>query len=201
MAVKRIAHVSDDRLVTVCLDGASPSEQAHLDSCPECTARRDRLDEMLADVSEAATTDTDAVFTAERLATQQARILQRVALDGRPGRLIAFPAASMSDVRLFRTRPSSRWVAAAAAAGLAIGLLVGRLSLTGGPSRSSGVTDLRPAVSARLEPASPIISAAMHLSDDEFLGQIETAGSGPAEVLRPLHELTPLVEQIAAFER
>lgn len=197
MAVKHLSHVGDDRLVTACLEGPSASEAAHLDTCALCTARRQQLETLLSDVSESAAAATDEVFTEERLATQRVRIFQRIAHIGQPGRVIAFPSVTASDARLFRTRPSSRWVAAAAAAGLAIGLLVGRLST---PHRASPRAGL--AASARLESGAPaLLPAAIRLSDEEFLGQIENAVNGPAQVLRPLHELTPLVEHAARVER
>jgi len=39
---------------------------------------------------------------------QQARILQRIVQDGRPARVIAFPAAPAPEVRMFRARPAVR---------------------------------------------------------------------------------------------
>ena len=43
------------------------------------------------------TQEADAAFPAERLARQRARILQRVDQDGRPARVIAFPAGHTHD--------------------------------------------------------------------------------------------------------
>ena len=150
-----------------------------------------QLDALLRDVVSAAESKTDAAFSDERLAVQRAHILERIAHIGEPGRVIAFPHASVNEPRVFRNRLSSRWVAAAAAAGLTIGLLVGRWSTP----RPAGVHP-GPTVSARLEPAGPVLlPAAIRLSDDEFLQQIEYAVNGPTEILRPLHELTPLADQ------
>lgn len=149
-------------------------------------------DRLVTDISSAANAETDAIFTEERLASQRSKILQRIAHAGQPGRVIAFPSVATSATRLFRTRRSSRWIAAAAAAGLIIGLLVGRLSIPG-QSRSP-----QPSLtaSARIEPARGVfLPAAIRLSDDEFLGQVESAVNGPAAVLRSLHELTPTAEQ------
>jgi hypothetical protein len=196
MTVRRRSHVSDDRLVAVATDGPSASEQAHFDACAVCAARRARLESLLLEVVNTAAAETDALFTTDRLTTQRARILQRVGIDGRPARVIAFPRHGTSDSRLFRTRPSSRWVAAAAAAGLAVGLVVGRMSL---PERPRARRQL--SVSARFEPPSPMVPATLRVSDEEFLGQIENAVRGPAEVLRPLNELTPVVEQFASLDR
>ena len=149
---------------------------------------------LLEEISAAAAREADAVFTPERLAVQQSRILQRIAQAGRPARVIAFPAGShgTGTRRLFRARPAVRWIAVAAVAGLVVGLVVGRWT-----HGFSSVRDLRGiparAVSARLEPISPFTPASVRLSDDELLGQIELASVGPVGVLQPLHELTPLV--------
>ena len=63
------------------------------------------------------TAEADAAFSDERLAKQRARILQRLEQEGRPGRVITFPAAHTQRPPL-RARPGMRWVAGAAAAGL-----------------------------------------------------------------------------------
>jgi hypothetical protein len=196
----RITHLTDERLVNMCVDGASTSgERAHLEDCGDCRARRVEMDRLLGEVTEAAVADTDAVFTPARLAVQQARILQRIAQDGRPARVIAFPAAPAADARLFRARPAVRWIAVAAAAGLAVGLVVGRLT-----HDLRGVRALRApaahAVSARLDPGSNFAPATLIVSDDELLGQIENASAGPVPVLRSIHELTPLADQAMALE-
>jgi anti-sigma factor RsiW len=183
-------HVSDDRLVEVCFDRtATPVEDSHLASCHECRMRRSRLELMLREMSAAADVELDRVFPEERLAAQQTRILQRIEQDGRPARVIAFPAASVADVRPLRSRPAARWIAGAAAAGLAIGLLAGHLShdlpITGRPTRAPIVRSV-----GASEPAPVVVNAV--LNDEEFLGEIETALDGPQlAVLRPLNDLTP----------
>jgi hypothetical protein len=80
-----------------------------------------------------------------------------------------------------------RWLAAAAACGLVIGVLAGHFAHQL-PARS---------ISARQAPVRPaagvtLLSATATLTDDEFLGQIESALENPSTpVLRPLDELTP----------
>lgn len=189
--MKRLAHVDQDRLVTACLEGPSAADEAHFAACDTCAARLRALAALLDEVSSSADVHTREVFTEERLASQRNRILQQIAHAGEHGRIIAFPGSAAAATRLFRTRPSFRWVAAAAAAGLAIGLLVGRLSIPG--QRNAPEPSLT--ASARLESARGMfLPAAIRLSDDEFLGQIESAVSGPAQALRTLHELTPTAE-------
>lgn len=191
-------HVSDDHLIDLCLAGpVRGTADPHVQACPECSQRHAALTQMLGDIAYGAGMEADAAFPEDRLARQKARILHRIDLDGRPGRIIAFPAGQPQEPVVLRTRPASRWVAGAAAAGLIIGLLAGHLAhdLPGG----ARVPPARQIVAG--EPAAPVavrpVSTAM--SDDEFLGQVEMAigMNGPA-ALRPLDVMTPRAWEVAA---
>lgn len=190
--MKAQRHLSDDRLIEVCLESApARSELQHLDSCVECQGRRADIALMLTDISQAAAAEADAVFPAERLVRQHARIVQRLEHEGRPGRVIAFPAGHGSDAFVLRTRPAMRWIAGAAAAGLVIGLLAGHLAHDFSVIRPGRATQL--AIAARPVPDVPTLRAvATTISEEDFLGQIDLAieGSGSTS-LRPLDELTP----------
>jgi hypothetical protein len=183
-------HLTDDRLIDLCLSGpVSPADERHLAGCPDCEIRRTEFASLLREIDTTATAEADAAFPADRLARQQARILTRIDQHGRPGRVIAFPAGHGHDTLSPRTRPMSRWVAAAAAAGLIVGLAAGHLS-----HDFSGIR--RPTV-ARAAVRQQIAATTMRdvtpvMTDDEFLGQIEAAidRGGPA-ALRPLDALTP----------
>jgi hypothetical protein len=183
-------HISDDRLIEVCFDAVpTQSEDAHLDTCDRCSARRSRLQHLLREVSDAASAEVDQRFPAERLTTQQARILHRIEHDGRPGRVIAFPAVQVAEARPLRNRPATRWIAGAAAAGLAVGMLAGHLVHDLPGARLSRRSVIR--TSATSIPHAPALRA-VGVSDDEFLGQVEKALDGPAlAALRPLDDLTP----------
>jgi hypothetical protein len=191
--MRRSAHVSDERLVEVCIDcTATSAEDAHFAQCDACTARRSRLEILLHEMFDTAVSEADAAFPQDRLAAQHARILQRIEQQGRPARVIAFPAADLPELRSLRARPAARWIAAAAAAGLAIGLLLGHmahdLTTFSGPTRTAVV---RTAASQTAgQPARRAAKAS--LNDEEFLGEIENALHGPSLVaLRPLNDLTP----------
>ena len=185
----RNSHLSDHRLIEVCFDAVpTAAEDVHFGTCDRCSARRSRLQHLLREVSDTASAEVDALFPPQRLATHHARILHRIEQEGRPGRVIAFPAPQTSEARPLRTRPATRWIAGAAAAGLAVGMLAGHL-----------VRDLpgeriqrRPAIRTAVNPTpQPTLRAAI-LSDEEFLGQIDNALDGPdLAVLRPLDDLTP----------
>jgi hypothetical protein len=92
--------------------------------------RREETDRTLAAALDAyraaAHAEADAHFDECALETQRQRILQRLEQAGQPARVLRFPNASRA------TRPSvggvsRRWISAAAAAGLFIGLGTGQL--------------------------------------------------------------------------
>src|SRR5262245_17917476 len=87
----------------------------------------DTVSRMLDDVRRAAELDAEDAFPLERLAQQRDRILARVDDICRAGKVLTFPNA---HARSIPTQPShrTRWVAAAAAAGLVVGLLGGHLT-------------------------------------------------------------------------
>jgi hypothetical protein len=187
-------HLSDDRLIEGCLDvGLRPDEQQHLESCSSCTDRHSRLARVLADAATVAATEADAVFDDARLEKQQARILQRLEHEGRPGRLLAFPANHPHTGSL-RARPRTRWIAGAAAAGLLIGVLAGHLAHV-----LPGAYAIMPADREMSQPLPTLQAVSTTLSEEEFLGLLEvaierTGGSS----LRPLDDLTPSVLEVAA---
>lgn len=192
--VTQRSHLSDDRLIEVSMGApaATAAEEVHLAACEACGTRRSRLSSLLGEVSAAAAADSDAVFSDDRLAAQHARILHRIEQDGRPARVLAFPAASTSEVRPLRRRPVGRWIAGAAAAGLAVGLLAGHLAhelpSLGRPAKGPAVRSAiaRPTT----QPAVRAVSASMN--DEQLLGEIENALDGPQlAVLQPLNDLTP----------
>jgi hypothetical protein len=122
--------LSDDRLIEICFNvEVTSSDRAHLETCQSCESRRSNLVGPLDEIGAAVTQQADDAFPAERLARQRARILQRVDQDGRPGRVIAFPAAHTHDGAAPRLRPA-RWatVAAAVAASFVVGLLAEHLA-------------------------------------------------------------------------
>src|SRR5688500_9997316 len=181
-------HLSDDQLIDLCVTAApGGDESAHLAACPACETRRLSIVEILAELDAAADVNTDAAFPADRLERQQARILQRVDQDGRPGRLISFPA-SQPPATILRSRSGVRWAAAAVAAAFVFGMVAGHLAhdlSLGGARQPAGI------VSNNTGPA-PLRAVSTTFSEDEFLGQIELAAAqnGPV-ALRALDAMTP----------
>ena len=191
----RHLHLSDDRLIDVCLDRAPAAiERQHLESCDVCEQRRAALARLLADASGVARAEADAVFTPERLSRQHARILQRVEQEARLGRIISFPAAHGQGATPLRARPGMRWVAGAAAAGLVIGLLAGHLAHdlpVGGAVPGSQA--------AGTSAAANLQAVSTTMSEEEFLGRLELAIEGTSgSALQPLDDVTPFVWEVAA---
>ena len=192
----RHSHLSDDRIIDVCLHPApATAERQHLASCAVCEERRASLARILAETSDVAIAEADALFTDERLSRQRAHILQRVERESRQGRLISFPAGQATSPTPLRGRPAARWIAGAAAAGLVIGLLAGHLThdFTSGrvlpPSRAAVLSP----------PAASVQAVSTTMSEEEFLGRLELAVEGTGgSALRPLDDLTPLVWEVAA---
>jgi hypothetical protein len=198
-------HLSDDRLIELStvagpadaratdLHSAAASD-VHLRECAGCQSRYTALASLLDDVTTAANAEADAIFSDERLARQHARILLRVDQDGRPGRLIAFPAAQTHMPLLQRARPFSRWVAAAAVAGLLVGLLAGQFV----PDRGQRAERPQPSqIVANTGGAGVALRAvSTAMSEDEFLGQVELSAVGRPASLRPLDDMTPRAWEI-----
>jgi 2-methylcitrate dehydratase PrpD len=179
-------HLSDDRLIEICFDlDVTAADRTHLQECDDCRSRRSNLAGTLDDIETVMTQEADGAFPADRLARQRARIIQRVEQDGRPGRVIAFPAGNSHESAPRRMRPA-RWgtVAAAVAASFLVGLLAEHLAHDLPGSRQS--------LTARTQVNVASAQARANVSDDELLGQVELAASGvgPA-LLRPLDALTP----------
>jgi hypothetical protein len=186
------AHLSDDRLIEICLaDPLAPLDEPHLRNCERCEHRRLVLASTLGDVTERVIGDADRVFSDERLARQHARIMQQVEHIGRPARVIAFPGGRTPEPMRPTVRHVRRWVAAAGA--VAVAFLVGIFTEHLAHQMPAGRR-----VETRLASRTPdatvtrTATASMSMSDDELLGQIEAAvgSTGPA-ALRPLDALTP----------
>jgi hypothetical protein len=184
------AHLSDDRLIEICLaDPLAPIDEPHLRNCERCEHRRLALASTLGDVTERTMSEVDAAFPAERLARQHARIMQQVDHLGRPARVIAFPVGRAQEPARPSVRRTRRWVAATGAVAVAflVGIFTEHLAHQ---LPVGGRVETRLTSRATDTPVTRTVVASM--SDDELLGQIELAvGSAGPAALRPLDALTP----------
>jgi hypothetical protein len=198
-------HLTDTELLALHLGATRPQggpadtdgdAHDHMAGCATCRARGRAVTELLDDVTRATAAETDALFSADMLARQHARIMGRVAHECRSARIISFPAASPAPVR--PARGGTRWVAAAVAAGVILGIVgqhvTERIARGGRPARV-----FQPQVAQVVQVVSEpgVAVRAVSASDDEFYGQVELAfgSSGPA-ALRPLDVLTPRVSDV-----
>ena len=127
-------HLSEDRLLALALGTLDESTRTamaaadHLQTCGPCESRVRMLTALLEAMPEVANAGFEDAFTPQRLEAQRARIGHRLAqLVGtvEPARVLAFPFYPQPP-RQFSVRPG-RWLAAAAAAGLLLGVTVGQL--------------------------------------------------------------------------
>jgi hypothetical protein len=138
----------------------------HLSGCAQCRARYGAFVQWLDNMRDDAVAEADEAFPAERLASQQSQVMRRLEALERPARVLNFP-------RIGRPTTSTqghmqRWVTAAAAAGLVIGLAAGQLF------------DIRHALFARPEPARGPAQTA------RYVPQQVTTNSAAAVVATPV---------------
>lgn len=164
----------------------------HLTSCPDCLYRYEHLVRDLTALSDGY--HADAAFSAERLATQHRRIMERLERHGRRAAVFAFPTRGWAQrPRRVSNHGPARWVAAAAvvglAAGLGLGLTIDRLGLGtrlpfSEPRRATPETAAPAVVADAPTAASP--------TDDPLLDEIDEAlRSRRVPELRAYDELTP----------
>jgi hypothetical protein len=195
-------HLTDTEILALHFDSVRPQSvpsgrdgdaHLHMAGCATCQSRGRAVTELLDGVTRATADETDALFGADLLARQHARIMSRVALECRSARIISFPASTPPPVR--HARGGTRWVAAAVAAGVILGIvgeqLTERIARGGRPRRA-----FQPAVAQVAQPG-VAIRAVSTSSDDDFYGQVELAfGSAAPAALRPLDVLTPRVTDL-----
>ena len=122
------SHLDDAAIAAIWTDSTLDGSRAshpHLGVCTACRTRFDLFSESLDELRDDAAAQADELFPAERLAVQHAQIFRRIEASERPARVIAFPRfrAPLTS----RTSHASRWIAAAAAAGLIVGVGVGQV--------------------------------------------------------------------------
>ena len=202
----RSRHLDDDRLYECYLadrrgEARDLTAAEHLADCPDCSARYDEMSECLTAVRAEGEAEADAIFTTARLQAQQDAVLRRIAHASHPARVISFPGRVTRHMAGTSTRVSPRWLVAAAAAGLFVGVAVGGAFST--PRfRNSAVSSpatmvpnrVTTAPVARISAPAEAIEAA---DDDRFLLELEAALARPqTRELMPFDNLTPRARDI-----
>lgn len=218
--IARAHHLHDDRLFDCYVaqrTGESPDPPAaeHLLMCEACAARYAELTAFMDAVRTEGDAEADRVFTPERLWNQQQQIMRRLEHVGRAARIISFPGRVGRRVA-GATRVAPRWLAAAAAAGLFVGVAVGGMifdSGTGSPvpttlmARSKPPRRLAPPPPVRVTSPASVVEAApppvvrpATSDDDTFLSELENALQHRSRELQPYDALTPHVRDAAAMQ-
>jgi hypothetical protein len=194
-------HPADDRLIALYFgdEGAGADQgravRQHLHGCEACTWRYTELTAPLERLRQDAASEADEVFTPARLDRQRSAILDRLDGAAPESRIIRFPSASTRLDRSVMRRPLARWVAAAAAAGLLIGVMAGRLFEFGSPAVGSPVPMARSAHAVISAPAGAVSDsplAAAFEGDEIALSEIDQAvHTQQIAALSALDEMTP----------
>jgi hypothetical protein len=180
-------HLIEERLFECYLtqragERLDPPSAEHLADCEPCAARYADLAAFMDGLQTEGTAEADAVFTPDRLKLQHQRIVERLLHVAHPARIIRFPGRRSVDfVRRSMTTStshgSSRWIAAAAAAGLFIGVAVGATYNYGAHSRPPQA--FVPQAVAPLQIPAVLADNKQSAADDAFLSDLEVALERP----------------------
>lgn len=158
------SHLSDDQLLEIYVVAG---ENRHLTSCRACKAKFDELVRSIQHMHDAAVREADHAFTADVLHEQRDHIMRRIERHDHPAEVVAFPQRAPSQPAVHRLLgPARRWIAGAAAAGLAAGMFLGF------------AMDRRmhyAAVDHALPAALPAPSLQANALDDQFFLEVEAA--------------------------
>ena len=204
--IGRAHHLQEERLFDSYLAERAgtpldPPVAEHLADCEGCSSRYADLSAFMDGLRRDGEAEADVIFTPERLRLQQQQIDRRIALVGRPARVLSFPGRLVQrTISGSGGRTAPRWLAAAAAAGLFVGVAVGasyqwRAQLQ---SRESFLSEASRARAQRLSPvATRGTGAADVAADDAFLSDLEIALERPhTRELQAFDALTPHVREI-----
>lgn len=203
----RATHLQEERLLDCYLaerndEPRDPRVVEHIADCRECALRYTDLTQFMDGLRNEADAETDDVFTPEQLAAQQRQIAKAIEHVGRAARVISFPGASGRPAEVSTRRLTPRWVAAAVAAGVIVGLGLGasfrwerRLGTQQLTARTGQSTP------AHLGPvATGGIGAVVTAEDDAFLTDLEIALETPqTRELQAFDAITPHVREITAL--
>ncbi|HUU35025.1 MAG TPA: hypothetical protein VMW48_13255 [Vicinamibacterales bacterium] len=166
-------------------DTVDPRVDAHLGSCARCRREHDRIAAILNQARAGADEAVDAAFAPADLDRQREAILHRIARTGGIARVLRFPNGL--DDRPLQSPPAQmRWLLAAAAAGLIIGVAAGQVPHLYNAARRA------PATAEAGRSAPPAQDADWSL-DDTLLSEVDAAlDSRSRPELGALDALTPV---------
>lgn len=189
---RRMRHLGDEELLALI---ESATSDAHLESCQRCAVRHAELLCVIADL-DVVHAEADAVFDEERLLHQRTHILRRLEKNHGPARVLPFPAAaeSVGGIRVFASA-GRRWVAAAAIAGLVVGIFSGRLLTHRSDQATSDGLPQAYSASVRRAMSRPVVVPAelrTNGRDEMLLEEVESAVAQPrVDELIAIDAITP----------
>jgi len=204
----RAHHLDDQQLFESYLserggEPVDPRAAEHLSDCRECRARYGELGRLMDALRREADVETSEVFTGERLSAQKQQIMRRVEHVGRPARVIDFPGpAAVRHMTRAGAHSVTRWVYAAAAAGLVIGVGLGAVYQSEWMSFQTGRRSaaVRQIATPRPHVGSVPTTAGLTAADgteDAFLSDLDFALAQPhTPTLQAFDALTPHVRDI-----
>ena len=202
-------HLGDERLLARLYAPVEAREEtgqtsaawdAHLDECLTCTERLAEMKTFLHNITKENEQAFEEAFPVERLAAQRARILRRlskVSEQRRPARILRFPA--IAGPALATVHAARRWLGAAAAAGLLLGLSIGQFVHLHPRSELADQSPPPAVVSEDTSSASPAQRPLPVSVDDEaFMDEVELVLSNPqVQELSTLDAITPRIREVA----
>ena len=208
------AHLREEDILRLLRPPAVPDikddrARAHLSRCEACAEETVKLERFLDGLSDDHDVGIGDRVSPERLNRQKHRILRRIRLvvePGRRGRVLRFPAVGRPT--LLRVRLAGKWLGAAAAAGLLLGVIVGQsvhvhpeapAEVARAPETRPLIGDVPPTAVSRTVLANlPLVMTST--SEDGFLDELDQVlGSPPIIELTPLDEITPRIRETAVY--
>lgn len=197
-------HLTDDQLIEAIVEPTRPNGYArteadtHTSRCPWCAKRLANLGTFLEKLNEQAELSFSDTFSDKHLAVQRDRIMRRLELPAgcRPAaRILRFPA--IARPALATVHNVRRWLAATAAAGLLVGIIIGQL-VHWHPEPAIGIPQtVAPTYSANRTPVAVGVSASS-TADEKFIQELELALSNlQVAGLATLDEITPLTHEVS----
>lgn len=204
--IYRARHLQDDRLFECYLaerhgEPMDLPAAEHLADCEPCGSRYAEMATFMEALRRDGEAEADAVFTPERLKTQQQQIARRLEHVGRPARVISFPEPSARRAMTPSvSRAAPRWVAVAAAAGLFVGIALTASYEWGSQARAARQRIVLDAATPRprVTPAVGRVDSNTP-ADEAFLSELEVALERPhTRELLAFDALTPHVHEVSA---
>jgi hypothetical protein len=201
--IGRAHHLREDRLFDCYVAERSgevidPPTAEHLSDCPTCGTRFAELVSFMDTLRSEGQAEAEAIFTPERLRAQHQHIARRLAHVGRPARVISFPGQLVRrTITASTSQTAPRWVAAAAAAGLFVGIALGA-SYEWESRVRTAQTAARETAAPRLAPIAARGGSPIEVvTDDVFLSELDVALERPqTRELVAFDAFTPHVREV-----